>query len=201
MADTNPLEDVLCNAIDAAHGEKVTVGDLLDRYDDRSFGPVFTLMGLLAVVPPISAIPGVPAIAGVIIALFSVQMLFGKDHIWLPQKVEKLSMEKGTLQKAHDKSENVLATLDSLVTDRLRWATSAPMRFLVAIMVTFLALAMIPLELVPFAVAAPGSAITLFGVAILSRDGALMLLAFALSALAFYILVFVSPLLSWLGLG
>ena len=43
--------------------------------------------------------------------------------------------------------------------------------------------------------------VTLFGVAILSRDGALMLLAFALSALAFYILVFVSPLLSWLGLG
>ncbi|MAT36013.1 MAG: hypothetical protein CMK06_12895, partial [Ponticaulis sp.] len=59
---------------------------------------------------------------------------------------------------------------------------------------------LIPLELVPFAVAAPGAAITMVGVALLAKDGALMLIAYTLSAVAIAVLVMFSPLKSMLGL-
>ena len=48
-----------------------------------------------------------------------------------------------------------------------------------------LGLTLIPLEMVPFAVAVPGLAITMIGLAIFARDGLLMLLALGLSLAAF----------------
>jgi hypothetical protein len=56
------------------------------------------------------------------------------------------------------------------------------------VLVSVLAAVLIPLELVPFAVALPGAAIALIGVALIARDGLLMLLAYVLSAAAFIVL-------------
>ncbi|MEZ6022336.1 MAG: exopolysaccharide biosynthesis protein [Hyphomonadaceae bacterium] len=73
----HPLEDVISTAIENADGDKVTVGELLDLYQHRSFGPIFTVLGLLTIIPPLSGIPGLPSVAALIIILFSVQMLLG----------------------------------------------------------------------------------------------------------------------------
>ncbi|MFC6196508.1 exopolysaccharide biosynthesis protein [Ponticaulis profundi] len=199
MADTQPLEHVLETAAEEAEGEKVSVGDLLDLYSHRSFGPIFLLLGLLTVVPPLGGIPGLPAAVGVVILLFSLQMIFGAEHIWLPDFIEKLSIKKDKIETANEKSKGVLKFIDQLITERLEWATSGPAKYVAAILVSVMALAMIPLELVPFAVAIPGTAICMVGVALLARDGALMLLAYALSAIAIGVLVVFSPLGSWLG--
>ena len=47
---------------------------------------------------------------------------------------------------------------------------------------------------------APGAAISLVGLALLARDGALMIAAYILSAVAIFILLRYSPLASMLGL-
>jgi hypothetical protein len=196
----HPLEDVIHEAIKNADGDKVTIGELLALYDDRSFGPIFTLLGLLAIIPPISAIPGLPSVAGAVILLFSVQMMIGHDHVWIPQIIQKQSIKRRKLEQAEMKAKPVLARIDRMITKRLTWATSAPARYAAGVIVSLLALALIPLELVPFAVALPAAAITMIGVALLARDGALMLLAFALSAAAFFVVIVYSPLGGWLGL-
>lgn len=195
----HPLEDVLKTAAENADGDKVRIGELLNYYGDRSFGPILTLLGLIAVVPPLGAIPGLPAVVGVIVLLFSLQMLFGRRHIWAPDLVRKRSISKDALQTAYEKSKGVLSRIDRLITERLTWATSGPATIVVAALVSLMALIMIPLELVPFAVALPGLAITVFGVALIARDGALMLTAFALSAAALTVLVMFSPIRTWLG--
>ena len=92
MADTQPLEHVMEKAADEAEGQDVSIGDLMELYGTRSFGPIFVLLGLVVVVPPIGAIPGLPAAVGVVLLLFSVQMLFGRSHIWLPGFIENLSV-------------------------------------------------------------------------------------------------------------
>lgn len=151
-------------------------------------------------VPPIGAIPGLPAAVGVVIILFSVQMLIGRNHIWLPGPLESLSMPKDKLQAAEKKAKPVLSFIDGMITDRIKWATGGVATYVSAVLVTLMALALIPLELVPFAVAAPGVAITLVGVALLAKDGALMILAYLISAGAIWVLLRYSPILSWLGL-
>ena len=75
----NPLENVLERAINEVEGDKVTFGDILDLFGSRSFGPIIVLLGMLVTVPPIGAVPGLPMIVGVIIILFTVQIVFGAD--------------------------------------------------------------------------------------------------------------------------
>jgi len=200
MADEQPLEHVMEKAADEAEGKEVSVSDMMELYGTRSFGPIFVILGLLVVVPPIGAIPGLPAVVGLVILLFSVQMLFGKSHIWLPGFIRDLSIEGDKVKKAEDKVEPTLESIDKLITERLSFLTSGPAEYVAAVLVSFMALVLIPLELVPFAVAAPGAAITMVGVALLAKDGALMLIAYTLSAVAIAVLVMFSPLKSMLGL-
>lgn len=200
MADTQPLENVMEKAADEAEQGKVSIGDLMELYGSRSFGPIFVLLGLVVVLPPMGAIPGLPAAIGVVILLFSAQMVFGMDHIWLPGFIKNLSIDGSKVKKAEDKAEPTLKFIDKMITERLSFLTSGLAEYGAAVMVSVMALIMIPLELVPFAVAAPGAAITMVGVALLAKDGALMLLAYTLSAVALTVLVLFSPLKSMFGL-
>ncbi|MAP94584.1 MAG: hypothetical protein CMK07_06485 [Ponticaulis sp.] len=200
MADTQPLEHVMEKAADEAEGQDVSIGDLMELYGTRSFGPIFVLLGLVVVVPPIGAIPGLPAAVGVVLLLFSVQMLFGRSHIWLPGFIENLSISGEKVTKAEDKAAPALSFVDRMITERLAFLASGPAQYAAAVLVSLMALIMIPLELVPFAVAAPGAAITLVGVALLAKDGALMLIAYLISAVALGVLIWFTPLKSMIGL-
>lgn len=201
LGSDHPLEQVLKKAAENASGQQVSFGSLLDLFGDRSFGPIFTILGLMVVLPPMGAIPGIPAAIGVVILLFSTQIIFGRQHIWLPSWIENLSIEKSKIEVAHKKSEGVLAFIDKIVTDRFEWATRGAARYIAAIIVSLLAILIIPLELVPFAVAIPGIAISAIGLAMIARDGLLMLFALGLSVAAFSVVVWQSPLSGWLGLG
>ena len=173
-SQSDPLENVLETAIEEGGEGTISVGDLLNMFGHRSFGPIITLLGLLVVLPPLGGIPGLPAVIGVIILLFSIQILFGADHIWMPSFVEKRSIETSKLKEAEDKVKPWLERIDRTITERLAWATGRVATYLAAIAVSLLAILMIPLELVPFAVAAPGVAIVLFGLALVAKDGALI---------------------------
>ncbi len=189
----DPLESVIETAIDECKGGDLTVDEMLRLFGDRSFGPVITLLGLLVVVPPIGAIPGLPIIVAMVILLFSLQIVFGADHIWLPGFIAKQSISCDKLEEAEDRVKPWLARIDRLVTGRLKWATGKTATYLAAIAVSLLALIMIPLELVPFAVAAPGVATVLFGLALVARDGALMLAAGAVTLAAIALAFFMVP--------
>ena len=190
---SDPLENVLETAIGEGGDGTISVGDLLDTFGHRSFGPVITLLGLLVVLPPLGGIPGLPAIVGVIILLFSTQTLLGADHIWMPSLIRDQSLEASRLEDAEDRVKPWLERIDRLITERLAWATGTVATYLAAIAVSLLALLMIPLELAPFAVAAPGVAIVLFGLALVARDGALMLAGFATTAAALTITILIVP--------
>ncbi|MAN45439.1 MAG: exopolysaccharide biosynthesis protein [Alphaproteobacteria bacterium] len=188
-----PLEEVLSTVVEESDSEKVSIGEILDMYGDRSFGPVILLLGALVVLPPIGAIPGLPMIVAAIIILFSLQIIFGADHIWIPNFIEKQSIKRDKLKEAEKNAKPVLKRLDRLITERLKWATGNVATYIAAIAVTLLALTLIPLELVPFAVAAPGVAIMVFGVALVAQDGALMLVGFAGTLAAVLITIFMVP--------
>jgi len=201
MATETPLEDVFDCAIKQSDGECITLDDVLEMFGERSFGPILILGGLFVTLPPMSGIPGLPATMGVILILIAGQVVFGRRHIWLPGFLRNRAISEEKLRAAERKSSKVLGVIDATISERLDWATSRPAVYVSAVIVVLLSLAMIPLELVPFAVAIPGLAITMIGVALMARDGALMLIAFALAGAAVFVLLRYSPLLGWLGLG
>lgn len=208
MADTasrdNPLENVLERAINEVDGDEVTFGDILDLFGSRSFGPVIVLLGMLVTVPPLGAVPGLPMIVGLVIILFTVQIVFGAKRIWVPGFIENRSISKDKLKAADEKAKPWLQRIDGLVSERISMLTGPWAIYAAAVIIIFLALLMIPLELVPFAVGVPGAAITLYGLAIMARDGVLMLIGYVLAAITTAVTIAFVPwdkFASFLGMG
>ena len=176
-----PLEQIVDDAIDRSENGRVAMGALLDAWGDRSYGPLFILLGFVGGTP-LSVVPGAAAIVGVVITFLALQMAFGMAHPWLPGFILKRSVSEDKLKKTRERMDGALRFVDHLITERLTWAAGAVMRRAAAIVVALLGLVMIPFDAVPFAVAAPAWTILLFGVAITARDGVVMLLALAACA-------------------
>jgi hypothetical protein len=173
-----PIEAVIEEAIELADGGKVRFGDLLEAWGDRSYGPLFIVLGFFAGTP-LAVIPPMAGIAGVVIALLAIQMAFGKHHPWLPRWVLKRTVKEKAIVKTRDKTEGFLASLDSLFSERLTWASGGIARRLAALIIVALGLSMIPFEAIPFAGVAPAIGVMLFGVAITARDGLVMIVSTA----------------------
>lgn len=176
--DEGPIEAAVDDAIDAAHDGRVSLQSLLDQWGDRSYGPLFIMLGLFTATP-LSMIPPTAAVMGVVVAALALQMLFGKRHPWLPRSIRNRSISERKLKAARKKLAPTLAFFDKFIRERLSFATGAVMRKVAAAIVLVLALAFVPFEFVPLAGVAPASAVVLFGVAITARDGLVMLLGVA----------------------
>ncbi|MBU1253081.1 MAG: exopolysaccharide biosynthesis protein [Alphaproteobacteria bacterium] len=167
----------------ASGAEEVLVADVLREFGKRSFGP-FLLVPALIEMTIGGIVPGVPTLLALIIALVAVQQLLGRDHVWLPQVIQRRSVGAKKLMAAAKKLEGVAAFLDRMFKGRLERFTGPRMQKLAAVVVVMLCCTVPPLELVPFASSAPMVPIAAFGLAILVRDGLVMLVALTLSALA-----------------
>jgi hypothetical protein len=187
-----PLTSVLKDAEESGDGEKASLGEMVDSMGAESLGPVLILFGLLALFPPIGAVPGVPIALGLVIVFYTTQFLFGVDHIWMPERLRKVSVKRSLIQKAQKKLDPVLSRVDKLFRERLTFLVGKTGAWLAAIGALFHAAFMIPLEFIS-AVAIPGLALTFFGIALSARDGLMMILGWLATAGAIYVLIFVVP--------
>lgn len=178
------VEDVIGELDELASGQdKVCIGDVLDDFGARSFGPVIMLFALIELTP-VGAIPGAPTAIASIIALIAIQLFFGKDHIWMPQFVQNRSIDSRKLHKALGKLRGIAHWLDGHSRDRLRPLTKGIWLRIAALAILVLCLTIPPLEFLPFASSGPMLAIAAIGLALLVRDGLVMLFALTLAAAA-----------------
>jgi hypothetical protein len=160
--------------------DRVTIGDMTEAFGSRSYGP-FLLVPALIEESPLGAIPGVPTAIALVIALFAVQMLFGARQMWLPGLVKRRSLSAEKVEKASDKLRPLARFTDRWFHGRLPWMTQGPAVQVAAVAVLALCATVPPLELLPFASTAPMLAIAAFGLALLVRDGVLMIVASVLA--------------------
>lgn len=168
----------------AEEHQRVSVGDVLDAIGSRSYGP-FLMIPPLIELTPVGAIPGVPTFLAAIVALIAVQMLFGRNHVWLPGFIRNRSVSADKIEKGSDKLRKIARFLDKWFHGRMKSLThGVPVR-IAALLIIGLCATVPPLELVPFASSGPLLAVAAFGLALMVRDGLLMLIATALSLAAF----------------
>lgn len=167
----------------AGEEDRVTIAHMRDAMGSRGYGP-FLLVPALIEMSPIGGIPGVPTVLAAIIILFAVQMLMGRDEFWLPGFVERRGVSSDRLRKAVGKLRGVARFLDRWFHGRIPALTGGAWIRVAATACILLALTVPPLELLPFASTAPMAAIALFGLALLVRDGLLMIVALILSGVA-----------------
>ena len=170
----------------AACKDEVAIDDLLDEFGDRSFAPLMLILALIGITP-VGAIPTVPTIIGACIAIIAAQMAWGQEHVWLPGFVTRQGVAAGRLTGGKDKLDRVAGVLDGVAKGRLKALASGPARRLVAGLIVVLCVALPVLEIVPFAAAAPLLAIAMLSLAMMVRDGLVLLIggAVALGALGY----------------
>lgn len=171
------LTDLLDDLHEQVDGDsKVSVGDILDAFGSRAFGPLLAVPGLIGL-SPLGALPGAPAIIAIFVVLVAGQHMVGLDHPWLPKRLTKRSVSMEKWEKARDKMRPWARRVDRLLKPRLEWLTGRAMERVISVVTIGLAVSMFPLGFIPFAVAAPAGAILLFGLALSARDGLAVALA------------------------
>ena len=156
--------------------EEVSIGDVIERFGNRSYGP-FLLLPALIGISPVGGIPGMPSFLAALIALLALQIAFGREHLWLPNIIRDRSLTGEKLRHAVEKLDGVGKWLDRWFGPRLEIFTDEPAPRIAAVLAFILCCIVPPLELLPFAVAMPMAVIALLGLALTLRDGILMAVA------------------------
>lgn len=164
-----------------SNGAKVTVGEIVETFGTRSFGPLLLLAGLLGMTP-VAAVPTAPSIIALITLLISGQLLFGRETIWIPRFLAKLSVKAASLNKAVNVARKPAHVADRVVRPRLKVFTGPVADRVVAAVCVIVALCVPPLELLPFVAFIPSLAIFTFGLGLVARDGLVVLIGLAVSA-------------------
>lgn len=178
--DPKSVNDILDRLADGSRGEEVSIGELTESLGHRSYGP-FLIVPALIDISPIGAVPSLPTALAAIIILVSAQIVFGREHLWLPGFVTRRSVSSDRVRRSVDKVRPVARWTDRWFHGRLKGLTKGPFVRGAGLACALLALTVPPLEIVPLATTAPMGAIAMFGLALLVRDGLLMIAAYVLA--------------------
>ena len=184
VTERAPTSAVLADLLGHQAPEQATLGWLMDRLGDRSFGVVLLLLALLGL------LPGVSAVAGVLLTVPACQMVLARRGAVFPRRLAARRFEAERLARVVRRAVPVLRFLERFI--RPRWATpfGATKRAVGGVVLLLAAslLAPVPLSNIP-----PALAIVLIAFAYLEEDGLLLgvALAAALAVLA------VAALVAW----
>jgi len=166
-----------------AETDTPTLGALIQGVGTTSFVPVMMVPALL-VFSPLSGIPFLPTICGLLIALIAFQLVVRRKHLWLPEVLMRRHLNGARLGKALHWLEGAADWLDRRSRKRFAALTADPLVILPQIACIFCGLAMPFLELVPFSSSILAAAVLFFSVSFLVRDGLFVILGWTLMGLA-----------------
>jgi hypothetical protein len=175
--------------------EKVTVREIIDALDSRSFGLAVLLFSLPSVVP---MPPGVPTVVGIILLIVSFQMVIGREDLYLPGILSKRAFDRKSLVGAFEGLAPKLAVIEKVMKPRLLFMTGRVGSIFIGVVVLVMAVVLI-LPLPPGGNFPPALACAVLGLGLAQRDGALVLIGLvasvvAMIAVSFVTLVFIQSL-------
>lgn len=175
MAERVPTSVILENLVRDAPSGEVTLGWIVGSLRDRSFGIVMLLIGLVGL------LPGVSAFAGVLLAVPAIQMMLGRDEPILPARIANRRLSTQRLARLIARVTPALRRIERAV--RPRWRTPFGTRKRVVGLITLL-LGGTLLVPVPFSHVPPVVAIMLLAFAFLEEDGLILAVAVAIALLS-----------------
>jgi hypothetical protein len=163
--------ELLDDLVDAFPGEKTSVGGLIDQLDSRAHGVLLLVLALPMCIPNV---PGISTIFGVLMLAPALQMVFGSRRLLVPQRVRAWSVDCSALRRTFQVAAPALKRIEYLIKPRWTRLTRFPATILVGLQTLLMAIILIlP---IPFANWPPGMTVAMTSLALLQRDGALMLM-------------------------
>ena len=157
----------------------LTLRDLLSGLGRRAFG----MLAFVCVLPAFIPIPIGGAISGPLLMFIGIQLCIGLRKPWLPEFIARRGVHRHALAKFDKRISPVLSFVEKFVRPRLAWVLDSRAPSLVTglllVLLGFLLSLPIPLTNYLF-----GGALLLFALALIERDGALMLAAWVVGLVA-----------------
>lgn len=176
------LDDVLSSVRKLGQDNaEVSVDKLVESLGRASVAALVLVPALLAATP-LSGIPGLSAICGLLIALVSVQAVLGRRHLWLPGFILRRSIDGAKLAEGLDKIRPITAFLDRHTHERLDVLVRGPGAKLLFLLCMVGGMMMPFLEIIPFSASAIATCVTLISLSILTLDGLLAALSLGMLA-------------------
>ncbi len=171
LAPGRSASELLDDLVDAFPGDKTSVGELIDRLDSRAHGMLLLVLALPMCIPNV---PGISTIFGVLMMLPALQLVMGSRRLWVPQRVRRWEIECAPLRRTLRAATPPLKRVEYLIKPRWSRLTRFPVTILVGLQT--LLMAFILILPIPFANWPPGMTVAITSLALLQRDGVLMLL-------------------------
>ncbi|HEX8901855.1 exopolysaccharide biosynthesis protein [Vitreimonas sp.] len=189
-ANSGAASALLDDLVEAFPGESVSVGELIDRLDSRAHGVLLLVLALPMCIPNI---PGISTIFGVLMMAPALQLVLGSHRLWIPKRMRDWRVDCEALRKTLRVATPPLKRIEYLIKPRWSVLTRFPTTILIGLQTALMAFILIlP---IPFANWPPGMTVAMTALALLQRDGILMLLTIP-AALASVLSVYVGARVS-----
>lgn len=152
--------------------DPLTFTELAAQLRGRAWGGLLLIFAAINLLP---LPPGTSVFFAIPILIISAQMVAGRDSPWFPRRIDKRGVKKSELRRLIDKMGWVEARVERIFRPRMPDLTGPTAARFIGIVCFLLALiAAIPIPLFHMA---PAAAIVLFGLALIYRDGMLVIAA------------------------
>ena len=167
-----PLSQQLAQIIDETEAERLSFTDLAAQLQSRAWGGLLFIFAAINVLP---LPPGTSVFFAIPLIIVSAQMVIGRASPWFPARIDRRGVRKSELERLVAKMHGFEARIERVFKPRLGKLTGPTATRLIGLACLFLALlAAIPIPLFHMA---PAAAILLFGLALIYRDGAVVIAA------------------------
>ena len=180
-----PLSKRLAQIVEEDCPDRLTFSDLAARLHYRAWGGLLFIFAAINVLP---LPPGTTTFFAIPVLLISAQMVFGRETPWFPARIERRGITKSELRRVIGKMGWLEARVERLFKPRLPRLTGRTAARVIGLVCFLLGLIIaIPLPLLHHA---PAASVALFGLAMIYRDGALVIVA----AIASFVSVIIDAL-------
>jgi hypothetical protein len=174
------LAEALENALASEDQNGPSIGELTDAVGEKGFGLLLVLLSLPSALPVPA--PGYSTPFGIVIALIALQMLMGRQTVWLPARLQRIRIKPSMARKMSGGATKFLRTVEHLIRPRQQWIRAQFGQSSLAIVILIMAcLMMLP---IPLTNTLPAMVIFLIGVGLSEDDGLLAIAAFAVGCVA-----------------
>jgi hypothetical protein len=167
-----PLSQRLARIEEEGGPDRLSFTELAARLETSAWGGLLLIFAAINVLP---LPPGTSIFFALPLMIVSAQMVFGRASPWFPARIDRRGVKKQELRRLTDKIEWLEIRIERILKPRLPSFTGpAATRVIGAVCFLLALIAAIP---IPLFHVAPAAAVVLFGLALIYRDGALVIVA------------------------
>jgi hypothetical protein len=165
-----PLSQRLAQIVAEDGPDRLSFTELAKQLHARAWGGLLVIFAAINVIP---LPPGASVFFAIPLIIITAQMAFGRASPWFPARIDRRGVTKHDLGRLIEKMEWLEVRVERILKPRLAMLTGPTATRLIGIVCFVLAL----LTTLPIVHVAPAAVIVLFGLALIYRDGVLVIVA------------------------